>query len=332
MKKVFAIIILFLHFGLFAQSKKEVIQELTERLDSVNEVIRIERSSNLESIRSLESQLKLAQERSTKDKVAADSLFSHLHKKIDITKVPKKGTSQAMSKWYNDEVKKQIEKGASELEALISLEKKSSESLKKELETKNIVITNLLENHKQAQDSLKGLITNTTYLPKSIAYFKSIKKENLSGINYDDLAANMKLIKPIKYYVQSGYDGAAYFEKVIDNKVVMRGYAESECGDCSMIAINYYTYDGFLYLQEFSGGCAHDFPDYVSVKVTYFTEDIYECSTSIKMERPFAELHDFLNPNDANYYTKVLKSLKAVLPTFISTSTRPEMLDCIGFE
>jgi hypothetical protein len=29
--------------------------------------------------------------------------------KIDVTKVPKKGTSQAMSKWYNDEVKKQIE-------------------------------------------------------------------------------------------------------------------------------------------------------------------------------------------------------------------------------
>lgn len=29
--------------------------------------------------------------------------------KIDITKVPKKGTAQAMSKWYNDEVKKRIE-------------------------------------------------------------------------------------------------------------------------------------------------------------------------------------------------------------------------------
>ena len=320
MKKCLALIILFLQFGLQAQSKKEVIQELTERLDSINEVIRIERSSNIESIRGLESQLKLAHERSTKDKIAADSIISHLQKKINL--------EQEQNKTEIEELKK----GASELEALISLEKKSSESLKKELEAKNIEITNLLENHKQVQDSLTGLITITTYLPKSIAYFKSIKKENLSGVNYDELAANMKLIKPVKYYVQSGYDGAAYFEKVIDNKVVMRGYAESECGDCSMIAINYYTYDGFLYLQEFSGGCVHDFPDYVSVKVTYFTEEIHECSTSIKMERPFAELNDFLNPNDANFYTKVLKSLKAVLPTFISTSTRPEVLDCIGFE
>ena len=320
MKKYLALIILFLQFGLQAQSKKEVIQELTERLDSINEVIRIERSSNLESIRGLESQLKLAHERSTKDKVAADSIISHLQKKINL--------EQEQSKTEIEELKK----GASELEALISLEKKSSESLKNELEAKNMEITNLLENHKQVQDSLTGLIDNTTYVPKSIAYFKSIKKENLAGINYDELAANMKLIKPVKYYVQPGYNGAAYFEKVLDNKVVMRGYAESECGDCSMIAINYYTYDGFLYLQEFSGGCVHDFPDYVSVKVTYFTEEIHECSTSIKMERPFAELHDFLNPNDANFYTKVLKSLKAVLPTFISTSTRPEVLDCIGFE
>jgi predicted nucleic acid-binding Zn-ribbon protein len=320
MKKCFALIILFLQFGLQAQSKKEVIQELTERLDSVNEVIRIERSSNLESIRGLESQLKLAQERSAKDKVAADSIISHLQKKINL--------EREQSKTEIEELKK----GASELEALISLEKKSSESLKNELEAKNMEITNLLENHKQVQDSLTGLIDNTTYVPKSIAYFKSINKENIAGINYDELAANMKLIKPVKYYVQPGYNGAAYFEKVLDNKVVMRGYAESECGDCSMIAINYYTYDGFLYLQEFSGGCVHDFPDYVSVKVTYFTEEIHECSTSIKMERPFAELHDFLNPNDANFYTKVLKSLKAVLPTFISTSTRPEVLDCIGFE
>jgi hypothetical protein len=297
-----------------------VIQELTERLDSVNEVIRVERSSNLESIRGLESQLKLAQERSTKDKVAADSIISHLQKKINLEREQSKAEIE------------ELKKGASELEALISLEKKSSESLKNELEAKNMEITNLLENHKQVQDSLTGLIVNTTYGPKSIAYFKSIKKENLAGINHDELAANMKLIKPVKYYVQSGYDGAAYFEKVIDNKVVMRGYAESECGDCSMIAINYYTYDGFLYLQEFSGGCVHDFPDYVSVKVTYFTEEIHECSTSIKMERPFAELHDFLNPNDSNFYTKVLRSLKAVSPTFISTSTRPEVLDCIGFE
>ena len=83
MKKCLALIILVLQFGLQAQSKKEVIQELTERLDSVNEVIRIERSSNLESIRGLESQLKLAQERSTKDKVAADSIISHLQKKIN---------------------------------------------------------------------------------------------------------------------------------------------------------------------------------------------------------------------------------------------------------
>ena len=60
MKKCLALIILVLQFGLQAQSKKEVIQELTERLDSVNEVIRIERSSNLESIRGLESQMKLA--------------------------------------------------------------------------------------------------------------------------------------------------------------------------------------------------------------------------------------------------------------------------------
>ena len=320
MKKCLALIILVLQFGLQAQSKKEVIQELTERLDSVNEVIRIERSSNLESIRGLESQMKLVQERSTKDKVAADSIISHLQKKINL--------EREQSKTEIEELKK----GASELEALISLEKKSSESLKKELEAKNIEITYLLENHKQVQDSLTGLIVNTTYVPKSIAYFKSIKKVNLAGINHDELAANMKLIKPVKYYVQPGYNGAAYFEKVMDNKVVMRGYAESECGDCSMIAINYYTYDGFLYLQEFSGGCAVDWPDYVSVKVTHFNEEFRESSTRIETERPFAELHDFLNPNDANFYTKVLKSLKAVSPTFVSTSTRPEVLDCIGFE
>ena len=320
MKKCLALIILFLQFGLQAQSKKEVIQELTERLDSVNEVIRIERSSNLESIRGLESQMKLVQERSTKDKVAADSIISHLQKKINLEREQSKSEIE------------ELKKGASELEALISLEKKSSELLKKELEAKNIEITNLLENHKQVQDSLTGLIVNTTYVPKSIAYFKSIKKENLAGINHDELAANMKLIKPVKYYVQPGYNGAAYFEKVMDNKVVMRGYAESECGDCSMIAINYYTYDGFLYLQEFSGGCAVDWPDYVSVKVTHFNEEFRESSTRIETERPFAELHDFLNPNDANFYTKVLKSLKAVSPTFVSTSTRPEVLDCIGFE
>jgi len=320
MKKCLTLIILFLQFSIQAQSKKEVIQELTERLDSVNEVIRIERSSNMESIRGLESQLKLVQERSTKDKEAADSLIGHLQNKINL--------EREQSKTEIEELKK----GASELEALISLEKKSSESLKKDLETKNTEITNLLENHKQVQDSLTGLITNTTYLPKSIAYFKSIKKENLSDVNYDELAANMKLIKSVKYYVQSGNNGAAYFEKVIDNKVVMRGYAESECGDCSMIAINYYTYDGFLYLQEFNGGCAVEFPDYVSVKVTYFTDEFHECSTSIEMERPFAELHDFLNPSNANFYTKVLKSLKTILPTFISTSKRPEVLDCIGFE
>ncbi len=53
MKKCLALIILFLQFGLQAQSKKEVIQELTERLDSINEVIRIERSSNIESSRGL---------------------------------------------------------------------------------------------------------------------------------------------------------------------------------------------------------------------------------------------------------------------------------------
>jgi hypothetical protein len=320
MKKVFAIIILFLHFGLFAQSKKEVIQELTAKLDSVNEVIRSERTSNSAAMRELELQMKLAHQQSAKDKVSSDSIISSLQIKINL--------ERERSKTEIEELKN----GASELEALISLEKKSSESLKKELESKKSEITNLLENHKQVQDSLTGLITNTTYLPKSIAYFKSIKKENLSDVNYDELAANMKLIKPVKYYVQSGNNGAAYFEKVIDNKVVMRGYAESECGDCSMIAINYYTYDGFLYLQEFNGGCAVEFPDYVSVKVTYFTDEFHECSTSIEMERPFAELRDFLNPNDANFYTKVLKSLKAVLPTFISTSTRPEMLDCIGFE
>jgi hypothetical protein len=269
--------------------------------------------------------LKLAHERSTKDKVAADSIISHLQKKINL--------EQEQSKTEIEELKK----GASELEALISLEKKSSESLKNELEAKNMEITNLLENHKQFQDSLTGLIDNTTYVPKSIAYFKSIKKENLAGINHDELAANMKLIKPVKYYVQPGYNGAAfanaaYFEKVLDNKVVMRGYAESDCGDCSMIAFNYYTYDGFLYLQEFYGGCAVDWPDYVSVKVTHFTEDFHECSTSIKSERPFAELHELLNPNNSNFYTKVLKSLKAVSPTFVSTSRRPEVLDCIGFE
>lgn len=320
MKKCLALIILFLQFGLQAQSKKEVIQELTERLDSVNEVIRIERSSNLESIRGLESQMKLAQERSTKEKVAADSIISHLQKKINL--------EREQSKTEIEELKK----GASELEALISLEKKSSESLKKELEAKNIEITNLLEYHKQVQDSLTGLIVNTTYVPKSIAYFKSIKKENLAGINHDELAANMKLIKPVKYYVQPGYNGAAYFEKVLDNKVVMRGYAESECGDCSMIAYNYYTYDGFLYLQEFGGGCAVEWPDYVSVKVTHFTEDFRESSTHIETERPFAELHEFLNTNNSNFYSKVLKSLKAVSPTFVSTSTRPEVLDCIGFE
>ena len=325
MKKCLALIILVLQFGLQAQSKKEVIQELTERLDSVNEVIRIERSSNLESIRGLESQMKLVQERSTKDKVAADSIISHLQKKINL--------EREQSKTEIEELKK----GASELEALISLEKKSSESLKKELEAKNIEITNLLENHKQVQDSLTGLIVNTTYVPKSIAYFKSIKKENLAGINHDELAANMKLIKPVKYYVQPGFNGAAfanaaYFEKVLDNKVVMRGYAESDCGDCSMIAFNYYTWDGFLYLQEFYGGCAVEWPDYVSVKVTHFTEEFRESSTRIETERPFAELHEFLNPNNSNFYTKVLKSLKAVSPTFVSTSTRPEVLDCIGFE
>jgi hypothetical protein len=156
---------------------------------------------------------------------------------------------------------------------------------------------------------------------------KSINKGNLFEVDREELAMNVKLVKTVKYYAQKGNSEIAYFEKILDGKVVLRGFAQSACGDCAQIALSFYTVDGFLYRQEFYEGCSMEVPNFVTVDVDYFTEDYPSKLVSVKMSSEFMPEK---YPDGINNYVTALRSATVVPSNFSVATTRPEILDCVG--
>jgi len=321
MKNYLAIALMLFGLSSNAQSKKEIIDILNVKLDSLQRTIDFERLSSGESLRKLEIQIASITESNKMERVMLSEKIDSLNQCIEDENTK-----------FNTQLKR-VNEAQIELQKLLDYTKNVAEKSIKEVSIRDGEIEKLQYNRQRVIDSLSNYVSSEanekTIEPKSIAYFKSITKKNIIGTNYLELAANVKLISQVKYYVQKNNGEAAYFEKMLDNKVVLRGFALSACGDCAQIVLSYYTIDGYMYLQEFYKGCSMEFPDYVSVKVEYYLDEFPDKSVSVELNRAFIDLPECLNPNDPQFYIKSLREATYIPSNFSITNLKPEVLDCV---
>jgi hypothetical protein len=315
MKKILSLIFIVYSLTSLGQTKKEMIEILSYKIDSLQKTIINERNNFEDSIRKIEGQIVRLKESNIGDRKIRDLKIDSLNVLVH---------SQQTS--YSAQVKRLL----SDQEDLQDSLNKSSvmiANISKDLIRSNEENSSLISNRQTLIDSLRSEVMDNLKQPKSISYLKSINKANLFEVDREELAMNVKLVKTVKYYAQKGNSEIAYFEKILDGKVVLRGFAVSSCGDCAQIALSFYTVDGFLYRQEFYEGCSMEVPNFVAVDVDYFTEDYPSKLVTVEMSSEFMPEQ---YPDGIKNYVTALRSATVVPSNFSQTTTKPEILDCVG--
>ena len=198
------------------------------------------------------------------------------------------------------------------------------EKMGSELKIAKDSVTILLSEIKQYQNSSN---------PKSIEYFKYITKENIIQEDYDSISAIVKLVGETKFYVnKDGNWEEAYFEKIVDNKVVLRGFVSSGCGDCFSSELNYYTIDGFLYMQKSYSECNVGYVNYDE----FVFKHIFEGMTEFSIKTGGGIFEDVnenssakLDSNDTESFKKSIPKAIRIPKTFILTNDKPQVFDCL---
>ena len=191
----------------------------------------------------------------------------------------------------------------------------------------------LQEKMKWALDSMNVLVQMLE--PKkdsissiSIAAFRQVNRNN---INKFDIESFMGVFQGLetRNYVEAKYltnsdklAEEAYFEMLLDSKVVVRGYVLSGCGDGYTYAINFYTLDGFLYQTKFANGVV-EYQSYWEIITYYGSDAFYE----------YGGQSSFFDnrPSDSDKKL-IINKLKSVPKTFKLTKTKPEIMDCVYIE
>lgn len=226
------------------------------------------------------------------------------------------------------------------LNADINVKKQEIQSLNTTLaETQRLVsfkdseILLLQEKMKLALDSMNVLVQMLEPKKDSISSISlaAFKQVNRNNINEFDVESFMGVFQGLetRIYVEAKYltnsdelAEEAYFEMLLDSKVVVRGYVLSGCGDGYTYAINFYTLDGFLYQTKFANGVG-EYQSYWEI-ITYYGSDAfydYGGKSSPFDNRP--------SDSDKKLITNYLKSIPQ---TFKLTKTKPEIMDCVYIE
>ncbi len=314
MKRILALFFLVYGVTSSGQTKKEMIEILSYKIDSLQKIIVIDRNNFEDSIRKIEGQVIRIKESYIHDRKIRDLKIDSLNVLIH---------SQQMS--YDAKVK-QLLSDREDLQDSLNKSRVITENLSKDLIRSNEENSLLLSNRQTLIDSIRSEGVDNLKQPKSISYLKSINKANLFEVDREELAMNVNLVKSVKYYAQKGNNEIAYFEKILDGKVVLRGFAQSACGDCAQIALSFYTVDGFMYRQEFYEGCSMEVPNFVTVDIDYFTEDYPSKLVTIEMSSEFMPEQ---YPDGIKNYAIALRSATVVPSNFSLTTTRPEILGCV---
>lgn len=206
----------------------------------------------------------------------------------------------------------------------------------------------LQEKMKWAMDSMNVLVQMLEPQKDSISSIsiEAFRQVNRNNINEYDIESFMGVFQGLetRYYVEAKYltntaelPEAAYFELLLDSKVVVRGYVVSGCGDGYVCALNYYTLDGFLYMSKFLDAVNeyHLHQDIITYDVlieAYFVEYIYSGS-SFYNDSDISRLLQFAkNGPNVNEKKMILNNLNSIPKTFKRTKTKPEIMDCVYIE
>lgn len=192
----------------------------------------------------------------------------------------------------------------------------------------------LQEKMKLALDSMNVLVQMLEAKKDSISSIsiEAFRQVNRNNINEYDIESFMGVFQGLetRYYVEAIYltntaelAEAAYFEMLLDSKVVVRGYVVSGCGDGYTYAINFYTLDGFLYQTKFADGVV-EYQSYWEI-ITYYGSDAVGYDYG-------GQSYMFDNrPSDSDK-KMTINQLKSIPKTFKLTKTKPAIMDCVYIE
>lgn len=192
----------------------------------------------------------------------------------------------------------------------------------------------LQEKMKWAMDSMNVLVQKLEPQKDSISSIsiEAFRQVNRNNINEYDIESFMGVFQGLetRYYVEAIYltntaelAEAAYFEMLLDSKVVVRGYVVSGGGDSYTYAINFYTLDGFLYQTKFADGVV-EYQSYWEI-ITYYGSDAVGYDYG-------GQSYMFDNrPSDSDKKMTINK-LKSIPKTFKLTKTKPGIMGCVYIE
>ncbi|MDA0327310.1 MAG: hypothetical protein O3C47_09040 [Bacteroidetes bacterium] len=256
-----------------------------------------------EQIAKLTSQIDSLNSMVLKDRTSNDSLVRVLNTDINVKKQEIQSLNTTLA-----ENQKLVSIKDSEILLL-------QEKMKWALDSMNVLVQ-MLEPKK---DSISSI---------SIAAFRQVNRNN---INKFDIESFMGVFQGLetRNYVEAKYltnsdklAEEAYFEMLLDSKVVVRGYVLSGCGDGYTYAINFYTLDGFLYQTKFANGVV-EYQSYWEIITYYGSDAFYE----------YGGQSSFFDnrPSDSDKKL-IINKLKSVPKTFKLTKTKPEIMDCVYIE
>jgi sporulation protein YlmC with PRC-barrel domain len=198
------------------------------------------------------------------------------------------------------------------------------------LALKNSEILLLQDKMKLALDSVSVLVQmleskKDSISSISIAEFRQVNRNNIHEYDVESFMGVFKGLET-RFYVEANYitnsDGLAeeaYFEMLLDNKVVLRGFVQSACGDGYTYSINYYTLDGFLYRTKFADGV---------VEYSSHWEIIIYSGTDAFFEYGGTSAYFDNRPSETDK-SSIINNLKSIPKTFKITKTKPDIMDCV---
>ena len=310
-KNYLTLVVIIMTTTLFAQNKKEQIATLTSQIDSLNAVVLKERASNDSLVRVLNADINVKKEE-----------IQSLNTDINVKKEEIQSLNTSLA-----ENQKQVSLKDSEILLL-------QEKMKWAMDSMNVLVQ-MLEPQK---DSISSI---------SIEAFRQVNRNNINEYNVESFMEVFQGLEtryyvdqkymPIEYnYGEDGmYNGPpeAYFEIILDNRVVVLGYISSDCFNRSAFALNFQTIDGYCYLTQLSSGSepGGSFDE----KIMFFGDD----SSCFNSE--FHGTYSVLGkqPGVVYYYEpgstiskELTKKLKSIPKTFKLTKTKPAIMDCVYIE
>ncbi len=303
------LLILALSWGIstgYGQNKKEQILILSSRIDSLKEILSNERSAAESASRQLNTII-------NKGKRKADSLLNALTR-----------TSADLQ---------QRESRLSELNRQISELKSAQVRHLQSIRQKADSLTEfsaLYNNIKLQSDSLTRSLShlkesiNNPQAPVSVDDLRMLTKANLEKYSTEDLIASMDAIPENRFYENTRSTEFGVYEKLIGNKVFVRGFISSGCGDCYGFVLNYYTSDGFLFHQEQEEACIIEpAATYTKVKMDIDPKTGYK---SFDVYNGFGEQ---LNLESIKNSAAALKNFRNVPTGYrLTGKTKPQVFEC----